>query len=302
MLPPRSPLTPPAVLSRLPPVVESAANPVPPAPARTLTPPDWTAALMRWLGAGLITVRGLGAFALITLVVLVRKWRTASRVVHPLIRREIARDGVRLLPLFLFLALALGLVVVGQTVSWLTRLGAIDYLGSVMAVVVFRELGPLTAALVVLARAGTANVVELGTARASGEVEALETLGIDPIHYLVVPRVVGMAASLFALTVYLLLGALVSGYVWAFLQDVALTPGEYFRQLAAALGWIDFLMLAFKTLGFGAIIAVITCYHGLAQPLRLREVSAATVRAVGQSVVACVLLDALFILSYLVPR
>lgn len=273
-----------------------------PPSGRILAPPEWTALLARWLGAGLGTVRGLGAFGLITLTVLLRKWGTAEAVVWPLIRREIARDGVRLLPLFLFLALALGLVVVGQTVSWLTRIGAIDYLGSVMAVVVFRELGPLTAALVLLARAGTANVVELGTARASGEVEALETMGIDPIHYLVVPRVVGMATSLFALTVYLLLGALVSGYVWAFLQDVALTPREYFRQLATALGWVDFLVLALKTLGFGAIIAVITCYHGLAQPLRLREVSAATVRAVGQSVVACVVLDALFILSYLVPR
>lgn len=283
-------------------MVKSPAHSAPDWPADAYAPPDWAASAVRWLGAGVATVRGLGAFGLITLVVLVRKWGTASRVVRPLIRREIARDGVRLLPLFLFLALALGLVVVGQTVSWLSRIGAIDYLGSVMAVVVFRELGPLTAALVVLARAGTANVVELGTARASGEVEALETLGIDPIHYLVVPRVVGMAASLFALTVYLLLGALVSGYIWAFLQDAVLTPGEYFRQLALALGWIDFLVLALKTLGFGALIAIITCYHGLAQPLRLREVSAATVRAVGQSVVACVLLDASFILSYLVPR
>jgi phospholipid/cholesterol/gamma-HCH transport system permease protein len=292
----------PGALFTLPPVVEITANPPARRPAREYAPPEWSGSLVRWLGHGLATVRGLGAFGLITVVVMVRKWGTASRVVRPLIRREVARDGVRLLPLFLFLAIALGLVVVGQTVSWLTRIGAIDYLGSVMAVVVFRELGPLTAALVVLARAGTANVVELGTARASGEVEALETMGIDPIHYLVVPRVAGMAASLFALTVYLLLGALVSGYLWAFLQDVALTPSAYFRQLASALSWIDFVVLALKTLGFGAIIAVITCYHGLAQPLRLREVSAATVRAVGQSVVACVLLDAFFILSYLVPR
>jgi phospholipid/cholesterol/gamma-HCH transport system permease protein len=290
------------VLSTLLPVVESSVIPAARPPARDFAPPAWATLAVRWLGQGLATVRGLGAFALITLAVLIRKWGTATHVVRPLIRREMARDGVRLLPLFLFLALALGLVVVGQTVSWLTRIGAIDYLGSVMAVVVVRELGPLTAALVVLARVGTGNVVELGTARATGEVEALEATGIDPIHYLVVPRLVGMAASLFALTVYLLLGALVSGYVWAFLQDVPLLPGEYFRQLAGALGWIDFLVLALKTLGFGAIIAIITCYHGLAQPLRLREVSAATVRAVGQSVVACVLLDACFILSYLVPR
>ena len=162
-----------------------------------------------------------------------------------------------------------------------------------------RELGPLVTALLVLARVGTGNVVELGTARATGEVEALEALGIDPVHYLIVPRVVGMAIGTFALTVYLIIGALVSGYLWAFLQDVPLRPDQYFNQLASSLSWIDFALLALKTFAFGAIIAMVTCYHGLAQPLRLEEVSRATVRAVAQAVVACVLIDALFIVIYL---
>jgi phospholipid/cholesterol/gamma-HCH transport system permease protein len=248
----------------------------------------------------LLTVRGLGAFALITLGVVFTKFRAASRVVYPLAFREVSRAGLQLLPMFLFLATALGLVVIGQTVSWLAPVGAIHYLGPVMVVVVVRELGPLTAALLVLARIGTANVVELGTARALGEVEALEALGIDPIHYLVAPRVVGMAIGIFALTVYLILGALVSGYVWAFLQDVPLRPGDYFSQLARALSWLDFVTLALKTALFGFTIAIVTCYHGLAQPLRLEEVSAATVRAVAQSVIACVLLDAVFLVIYLI--
>jgi phospholipid/cholesterol/gamma-HCH transport system permease protein len=190
--------------------------------------------------------------------------------------------------------------VIGQSVSWLTRVGAINYLGTIMVLVVVRELGPLLTALLVLARIGTANVIELGTARALGEVEALEALGIDPIHYLVVPRVLGMAIGAFSLTVYLILGALISGYVWAFLQDVPLRPGDYFAQLAGALSGLDFALLALKTLGFGFIISLVTCYHGLAQPLRLEEVSFATVRAVAQSVIAFVLLDAIFILIYLV--
>jgi phospholipid/cholesterol/gamma-HCH transport system permease protein len=247
----------------------------------------------------LLTVEGLGAFALITLVVMLTKFRTARHVVHPLIRYEIARAGLRLLPMFLFLALALGLVVIGQSVSWLTRVGAINYLGTIMVLVVVRELGPLLGALLVLARIGTANVVELGTARATGEVEALEALGIDPVHYLVIPRVLGMALAVFSLTVYLILGALVSGYLWAFLQDVPLRPADYFRQLAGALRGLDFVLLALKTLSFGFTIAIVTCYHGLAQPLRLEEVSYATVRAVAQSVIVCVLLDALFIVIYL---
>jgi phospholipid/cholesterol/gamma-HCH transport system permease protein len=251
--------------------------------------------IFRFLG----TLQGIGAFALITLGVTLSKLGHASPVIRPLIRKQITRSGVRLLPLFIFLSAALGLLVIGQMVSWLSRVGAVDYLGTVMVVVVVRELGPLITALLVLARIGTANVVELGMARATGEVEALEALGIDPVHYLVVPRVLGMALGTFALTVYLILGALVSGYVWAFLQDVPLRPEQYIGQLASSLSWIDFVFLALKACGFGSVIAVVSCYHGLAQPLRLEEVSRATVRAVANAVVACILLDALFIVLYL---
>jgi len=247
----------------------------------------------------LFTVQGIGAFALITLGVMISKFGRASHVIRPLIWQEVSRSGLRLLPMFAFLSAALGLLVIGQVVSWLSRVGAVNYLGVIMVVVVVRELGPLITALLVLARVGTANVVELGTARATGEVEALEALGIDPVHYLIVPRVAGMAIGTFALTVYLIIGALVSGYVWAFLQDVPLRPDQYFNQLADSLSWIDFALLALKTIAFGAIIAMVTCYHGLAQPLRLEEVSRATVRAVAQAVIACVLIDALFIIIYL---
>jgi phospholipid/cholesterol/gamma-HCH transport system permease protein len=162
-----------------------------------------------------------------------------------------------------------------------------------------RELGPMLTALLVLSRTGAANVIELATARALGEVETLEVLGIDPVHYLVVPRVVGMALGVFGLAVYLILGALASGYLWAFVQDVPLRPAEYFRQLAEALSGIDFVLLFLKTVCFGLAIALVTCYHGLAQPVRLEEVSRACIRAVAQSVIVCVLLDALFIVVYL---
>jgi len=262
-------------------------------------PRSLTGYLGRMLFRFLLTLQGLGAFALITLGVMITRFRTARQVIRPLVFAEAARAGLWLLPMFSFVAAALGLVVIGQTVSWLTRVGAINFLGTVMVVVVVRELGPLVTALLVLARVGTANVIELGTARARGEVEALEALGIDPVHYLVVPRVLGMALSVFSLTVYLILGALFSGYLWAFIQDVPLRPGDYLSQLAAALGGLDFVLLAVKTFSFGSVIALVTCYHGLAQPLRLEEVSRATVAAVAQSVIICVLIDALFIIIYL---
>ncbi len=245
------------------------------------------------------TARGIVSFALITLGVVVTKSGEAPAVIRPLIRSQIAKSGIHLLPMVGFLACALGFVVVGQTVALLTQVGAQDMIGTIMVTVVVRELGPLVTALVVLMRVGTATVIELGTARAMGEVEALEALAIDPVHYLVVPRVIGIAASVAALTSYLILGAILSGYLFAFLQEVPVLPGDYFKQLALALTWQDFVLLGLKTLSFGSIIAVVTCYQGLARPLELADVAQATTSAVVASTVCCVMLDACFILVYL---
>ena len=199
-----------------------------------------------------------------------------------------------------FVAFALGFVVIGQTVSLLNRVGAQDWAGTVMVTVIVRELGPLVTALLVLARVGTVIVIELGTNRATGEVEALEALGIDPIHLLVMPRLLGLAVSVFSLTVYMIIVALCSGYLFAFIQDVPLQLAEYLNQLASSLRWQDFALLGLKTLTFGSVIAVVTCYHGLARPVEINQVAEMTSRAVVESVIACVLLDALFIVVYLV--
>ena len=110
---------------------------------------------------------------------------------------------------------------------------------------------------------------------------------------------IAVLVGLFEPAMILIMGAVVSGYLWAYLQDIALLPGEYFRQLAQSLNGLDFVLLIAKTLCFGSIIAIVTCYHGLAQPLRLEEVSQATVRAVGQSILLCIVAELGFILLYL---
>jgi phospholipid/cholesterol/gamma-HCH transport system permease protein len=264
-------------------------------------PPAWPrvgrmgGALFRLLA----TVRGLGAFALITFGVMVTKFGVAREVTFPAIQKEQARTGTQVLPMFLFIACALGLVVVGETISWLKSLGANYLLGPIMVTAVVRELGPLLTAMLVLARSGTRNVIELGTARAMGEVEALEALRIDPIHYLVMPRVIGMAMAVFSLTIYFILGTLASGYLFAFINNIPLRPDEYVQQLTRALSGLDFVILTLKSCLFGVVIAIITCYHGLAQPLRLEDVPGAAIFAVAQSVVACVLLDAVFTIIYM---
>ncbi len=251
-----------------------------------------------WVLGSFAVLRELLAFGLIALGVGLSKFMVARRVVHPLIFLEIRRSGLRLLPMVLFLGTALGLLIIGQTVALLTRVGAQQYIGTVMVSVVIRERGPLLTAILVLARAGTSTVVELGTMRALHEVQGLESLGIDPIHYLVVPRMLGLGVAVFALTTYLVLAAILSGLLFTFLQDVPLRPAAYFGQLGEALRWLDFALFGAKTVLFGVVIAVVSCYHGLAHPLGFGDLSHAAERAVVEGVIGCVLLDVIFVAGY----
>jgi phospholipid/cholesterol/gamma-HCH transport system permease protein len=262
----------------------------------TEIPSELTVPGDHFLGRTLSALLRLGAFALIVAGTAASKFGRSSRVIYPRVMIEIHRSGVRLLPIVCFLGLSLGVVFVGQTVA---LLGNSNLTGVLLVTVVIRELSPLVAALVVLARVGTAAVIDLGTARALGEVEALEALGIDPIHYLVVPRVVGFTVSVFGLTVYLALLALAGGYAFGYARGVPLALSEFFGQVTRALSWMDFPLLAAKTLAFGAVIGLVVCYHGLARPLRLEEVGQATTRTVAQCVVGCLVIDAVFILLYL---
>jgi phospholipid/cholesterol/gamma-HCH transport system permease protein len=261
---------------------------------------EWTTGL---IGRGLLrffaTVQHIGAFSLITLGVAVTKLFVAQRVIFPAVQQQLARAGVRLLPIIGFIGAAVGFVIVGQTLSLLAQVGQVGLTGDLLVMVVVREVAPFVAALVVLARVGTATVVELGTARAMGEVETLEALGIDPIHFLVVPRVIGLTCSVMALTVYLTLITLFSGWVFALLANLPYPLAVYFGYIAGALEWYDFVLIGAKTASFGAVSAMVVCYHGLAQPVRIEDVSAATTRTVAQCVVAFGLLDGAFLIPSL---
>ncbi len=246
------------------------------------------------------TVPRLLAFTLITLGTLLTKAGHARGVMYPLLTQQLFRTGARLVPMICLLGLMLGLVVVGQSIALLQKYGAANLTGILLVTVVIRELSPLIAALTVLARVGTASVVELGTARSQGEVEALESIGVDPIHYLVVPRVIAFTVSVMALAVYLVLTTLLGGYVFAFTRGLPLTFTQYLGHVAGSLVWLDFPLLALKTGLFGALIGMVICYQGLAQPIRLEEVGAATTRTVTLCGIGCLLIDAVFVPLYLV--
>jgi phospholipid/cholesterol/gamma-HCH transport system permease protein len=222
-------------------------------------------------------------FARAAVVAALRAPRTATR-------REIYRAGVRQLPLTGLVGLALGLLVIGQAVALLRQVSAQKYIGTVMVTVVLRELGPLLAAFLVAARSGPALVVELG---------AQETQE-HWIRELVGPRVRALTVTVLCLTVYLITIALVSGYLVAFVQGLPMRWQVYAGQLAGAMHWLDFALIAVKAILFGVVIGVVSCYHGWVRTLQIEEFPGATTRAVVESLAGCVLLDALFLAGYFV--
>ncbi|MGH8692206.1 MAG: ABC transporter permease [Burkholderiales bacterium] len=160
--------------------------------------------------------------------------------------------------------------------------------------VVLREIGPLIAAVLVIQRSGTAVATELALKEITGEIASLRRMRIDPQDYLVVPRVVGIAASNAALTLYVQVIAVGGGMVLSSMMiNVPLNEMlEHFFQLASPL---DLVYSLIKSVLFGAAIAVVACYHGLNPGgTSINAVPRAVIRAVTEALLLVMLLNVIF--------
>lgn len=212
---------------------------------------------------------------------------------------QILFTGVEALSIVALVALAIGAVIIVEGGTILPRFGQTSLMYSILIIVITRELGPLLTAFIIIARSGTAIATELGNMVVSHEIEAYVSVGINPISYLVVPRVLGVTISVVALTMYFN----VFGLAGSFLVSQLVKPvpfGEYFRALLAALQPADLVSTLVKSLVFGVIISVVATYQGFRVALSVTEIPRATIKAVGQGFVLCLLADALITLVYYV--
>jgi len=160
--------------------------------------------------------------------------------------------------------------------------------------VVLREIGPLIAAVLVIQRSGTAVATELALREISGEVASLRRMRIDPYDYLVVPRVVGMALSNAALTLYVQLIAVGGGMVLSSLL-INVPFAEMLGLFFVLASPLDLVYSFIKSVLFGAAIAVIACYHGLhPSGHSINAVPQAAIRAVTEGLLAVMLLNVVF--------
>ena len=187
----------------------------------------------------------------------------------------------------------LSFLVISQLTRELNGIGATSLIGTVIVVAIVRELGPLLTALVVVGRSGTAIAAELATNQVMGEVRALESIGIDPKQYLVLPRFVGSMVSVFALLVLFDFVAIMAGFAAARFQGM---PGpRYFQIVLESLTNHDVWLTVFKALAFGAIVGVVPTYFGLAVRRASTEIPIAASRAVVAALVGIFVCSALFV-------
>ncbi len=246
-------------------------------------------------GARRLTVLGgLARFTLRVAGSVLRLSRAGRLVTLRVLVNQIRFTGLQAMGIVTLLSAILSFLVISQSVQQLGRYGALEQVGTIMVVVVIRELGPLITALIVVSRSGTAIAAEMATNRVMGEVTALEAMGIDPYIYLVLPRVLGAIVSVACLMVVFDAVALVSGYVGA----VVVTDMQWRRYIEIVLATLsakDVWITVAKGFTFGTAVAIHCAYHGLAVTRGPTEIPQAVTRGVVETIVAIFIMSAVFV-------
>lgn len=162
--------------------------------------------------------------------------------------------------------------------------------GGVVALALARELAPVLAAVVVTARAGSTMASELGNMRVTEQIDAITTMGVSPVQYLVVPRVIATTLMMPLLATCFAIAGQTGAYVVAVVWQ-GLDPGIFFDRIRQLLVFKDLRMLAVKSLAFGFLLSIVCCKKGFYAAGGARGVGDATAKAVVSSIVAIFALD-----------
>ncbi|MBW3624700.1 MAG: ABC transporter permease [Armatimonadetes bacterium] len=169
--------------------------------------------------------------------------------------------GVNSMPLVLLTIAFSGMVLALYTAQQLVQMGLGNYVGGMVAITMSREAAPVLSAIVVAARAGSAIAAEIGSMKVSEQIDALRALAVDPVHYLVVPRFIALVLMLPAITMLANVTGTAGGYLVA--ASAGVSGGSFLSSIRHLVSMSDINSGLFKTLIFGAIIALVSCYQGL---------------------------------------
>jgi phospholipid/cholesterol/gamma-HCH transport system permease protein len=204
--------------------------------------------------------------------------------------------GVDALPIIALISLLTGLIMAFQAVIPMRQFGAEIYVADLVALVVLREMGPLMTAIILAGRSGSAFAAEIGTMKVNEEIDALTTMGLDPVRFLVVTRVIAAVLMTPLLTLFANLFGLIGGAIVFMMQDYPLIT--YVQEVLQIVDLNDFLGGLFKAFAFGILVAAIGCLRGLQTKSGASAVGLSTTRAVVSGIILIVLADAIFSVVY----
>lgn len=178
------------------------------------------------------------------------------------VSRQIVLMGVSSLPIVLLTAIFTGMVLALQTAYGLHRFGAKNYVGNLVGLALARELGPVLTAVMVCGRVGAGIAAELASMVVTEQVDAIRALGGDPIRRLVTPRLVAGTISMPLLSGVAVIIGIIGGAIVA-VFELGITFHQYYRSYLYAVQIRDVTDGLIKSLGFGVIVASISCFKGL---------------------------------------
>jgi phospholipid/cholesterol/gamma-HCH transport system permease protein len=225
-----------------------------------------------------------------------KRSRMLQRAIH-----EAMAVGVGAIPIVSLISFFVGVILALQGAYELQRLGAMQLVAGLVSVAITRELGPLITAIVVIGRSGSAFAAEIGTMRVTEELDALQTMALDPVAFLVVPKFLAMAVMLPCLAICADLMGVLGGSFFGVVGG-GFTFGSYMLATRDALFLRDITSGVIKSLVFGMVITAVGCHEGFATGSGAEEVGRSTTSAVVISILLIILIDLIFTALFYLAR
>ena len=248
---------------------------------------DWTHGLEKYCYGHLFYLGNFALFSYQTFIWLSWKLPRREQIVH-----SFYTIGVLSLPVVMLTGMFIGMVLAVQTFTQFHQLGMESILGGVISLSLVRELGPVLAATMLAGRVGSSVAAELGTMRVTEQIDALSSMGVNPIHYLVVPRFLACLILIPALTIIAdVTGVFGGAFYCIYVLDI--NSHHYWENARDFVRLFDMFIGMFKSVFFGGIIALISCHQGFHCTEGAEGVGRAATQSFVYSFVAILLLDLL---------
>jgi len=206
---------------------------------------------------------------------------------------QIVETGLTALPILGLLSFLLGTVIAYQGVDQLKRFGAEIFTVDLVGVSILREIAVLITAIIVAGRSGSAFTAQIGAMKVNDEIDAMETMGVNVVEVLVLPRILGLIITLPLLTIFADAMGLLGGAMMCYF-DLGIRLPAFFHQLHAAISLTTFFAGLVKAPVFAFLIALVGCFEGLRVESNAASVGRQTTRSVVESIFLVIVCDAIF--------